>query len=296
LQEISIVTDSTADLPKNLIRDYGVTVVPLKVIFSNGEVFRDGVDIKTEEFYFRQVNKRESSTTSQPSPAEFIEVYKELLTRSKCIISIHISSEMSGTAHSARTAARTLAGADINVIDSRLVSMALGIIVLEAARAVREGRKKAEVLSLIENMIKESKVFFVVDTLEYLARGGRIGKARSFLGTLLNIRPVCCLKEGAVFPCEKVRGKTRSIERLVQIVRENTGEKPLLCSLVHGMDPDGVKKLHRLVIEKLNLVNEPIISGLGAVVGSHVGPGVLGIVYYPCLERGGNKVEQIFSR
>lgn len=281
MQEISIVTDSTADLPENLRRDYGVAVVPLKVIFSNGEVMRDGVDIKTNEFYYRQVNKHESSTTSQPSPAEFIEVYKELLTRSKCIISIHISSEMSGTAHSARTAARAFAGADINVIDSRLVSMALGIIVLEAAKAVRGGKEKAEVLFLIERMIQESKVFFAVDTLEYLARGGRIGKARAFLGTLLNIRPICCLKEGAVFPCEKARGKTKSIERLVQIVQENMGEKPLLCSLVHGNDPEGVKKLHQLVIKKLNLVNEPVIAGLGAVVGSHVGPGVLGIVYCP---------------
>lgn len=278
MQSVHIVTDSTADLPKNLVRESGITVVPLKVIFGSAEALRDSVDIETAEFYRRQVEKQELSTTSQPTPSEFAEVYKDLSGQGGSIISIHISSGLSGTVQSARIAAGMLPEADIEVVDSRVVSMGLGLIVLEAARAAREGKTKAEIMSIISCMVDQTRVIFAVDTLEYLARGGRIGRAQAFLGTLLNIRPILHLKDGLVHPLEKVRGKSRAIDRIAQIAADSMGGRPVYCSLVHGMDPTGMEQLRQKAVAMLNLASEPVISELGAVVGTHTGPGVLGII------------------
>ena len=280
MNQVRIVTDSTADLPKELIAKYEITVVPLKVIFDGEEPLRDGVDIVTEQFYRRQVEKREVSKTSQPAPVEFATVYSELSVGGNSIISIHLSSALSGTFQSARMAKEMVPGADIEVIDTKSVSMGLGLIVLEAARAAGEGKTKENILEIVSGMISNIQVFFIVDTLEYMARGGRIGKAQAFLGSILNIKPLLFLKDGIVYPYEKVRGKTKAIERLAQIVEEKVGKQKIKCSLVHGMDPEGLAQLHRKVMSRINC-NEPVISDLGAVVGTHVGPGVLGIIFIP---------------
>lgn len=211
MSKVKIVTDSTADLPKELASKHEIAVVPLKVIFNDEEPLRDGVDIETEQFYRRQVEKKEYSRTSQPAPAEFYKVYSELSAGGGSIISIHLSSTLSGTCQSARTAREMLPEADIDVIDSKSASMGLGLIVLEAARAAGDGKTKKEILGLVNKMISSAQVYFVVDTLEYLARGGRIGKAQALLGTILSIKPLLCLKEGLVEPLEKIRGKSRAI-------------------------------------------------------------------------------------
>jgi DegV family protein with EDD domain len=284
LQSVYIVTDSTADLPKNLMRESGITVVPLKVIFGSTAALRDGVDIETAEFYRRQAERKEFPTTSQPTPSEFAEVYKDLAVRGGSIISIHISSGMSGTVQSARMGAGMVPEADIEVADSRMTSMGLGLIALEAARAARAGKTKDKIMSIIRYMVDQTRVIFAVDTLEYLARGGRIGRAQAFLGTLLNIRPILCLKDGLVHPFEKVRGKARAIDRVAQIAAGSMGGRPVYCSLVHGMDPAGMEQLRQKAVAMLNLTSEPVISELGAVVGTHTGPGVLGIICCPVVE------------
>lgn len=280
INRVRIVTDSTADLPKELAAKYEITVVPLKVIFNGEESFKDGVDIETEEFYRRQVERREISTTSQPTPAEFASAYSRLAAGGDSILSIHISSGLSGTYQSARLAEEMVPGADIRVIDSKVTSMGLGLIVLEAARAAAEGKSKEDILEIVNDRISKINVFFIVDTLEYLMRGGRIGKAQAFLGTILNIKPLLYLKDGLVQPYEKVRGKAKAIERLAQIVEEKVGKQKIKCSLVHGMDPAGVEQLRQKITSRLNC-DEPVVSKLGAVVGTHVGPGVLGIVFIP---------------
>lgn len=281
MQKLHIVTDSTADLPENLVREYDITVVPLHVIFGSGESYLDGVEITTDEFYKRQKQSKELSSTSQPTPAEFAEVYQKLSGSGKSIISIHISSAMSGTVQSATLASRMVDGADIEVIDSRVVSMGLGIIVLEAAKCAREGKSKQEVIGAVREIIDKLEIFFVVETLEYLARGGRIGKAQALIGTILNIRPILTIKEGIVHPYEKVRGKTRSIDRLVQLVSERAAQRPVICSFVHSADPDGLKELRAKAAAKLNLLYPPVDSELGSVVGTHGGPGILGIMFLP---------------
>lgn len=280
MNQVRIVTDSTADLPKELVAKYEITVVPLKVIFDGEEPLKDGVDIVSEQFYRRQLEKSEVSKTSQPAPVEFATVYSELSAGGNSIISIHLSSALSGTFQSARMAKEMVPGADIEVIDTKSVSMGLGLIVLEAARAAGEGKTKEDILKIVSGMVSNIQVFFIVDTLEYMARGGRIGKAQAFLGSILNIKPLLFLKDGIVYPYEKVRGKTKAIERLAQIVEGKIGKQKIKCSLVHGMDPEGLAQLYRTVMSRINC-NEPIISDLGAVVGTHVGSGVLGIIFIP---------------
>jgi DegV family protein with EDD domain len=165
-----------------------------------------------------------------------------------------------------------------------MTSMGLGLIALEAARAARAGKTKDEIMSIIRYMVDQTMVIFAVDTLEYLARGGRIGRAQAFLGTLLNIRPILCLKDGLVHPFEKVRGKARAIDRVAQIAAGSMGGRPVYCSVVHGMDPAGMEQLRQKAVAMLNLTSEPVISELGAVVGTHTGPGVLCVICCPVVE------------
>jgi DegV family protein with EDD domain len=280
LQKLHIVTDSTADLPESLVREFDITVVPLHVIFGSGQSYLDGVEITTAEFYRRQKESTELSSTSQPTPSEFAAVYQKLAGSGKSIISIHISSGMSGTVQSAVLASRMVDGADIEVIDSKIVSMGLGIVVLEAAKCVREGKSKQEVIDVIRKTMEKMEIFFVVETLEYLARGGRIGKAQALIGAMLNIRPILTIKEGIVHPYEKIRGRTKSIDRLVQLVSERAADNPVICSFVHSADPAGLEELRAKASAKLNLLYPPIESELGAVVGTHTGPGVLGIMFF----------------
>jgi len=280
MNEIRIVTDSTADLPEELIEKHRITVVPLKVIFNDEEPLLDGVDIKTEQFYRRQVEKKEYSKTSQPAPAEFHKVFSGLAASGASVISIHLSSALSGTCQSARMAREMLPDSDIDVIDSRSASMGLGLIVLEAARAAASGKTKIEVLDMIGKMISKVKLYFFVDTLEYLARGGRIGRAQALLGTILSIKPLLYLNDGVVEPLEKVRGKSRAIERLAQIIEEKAGGRQVICSIVHGLDQEGADQLYSRLIPRLHC-GEPVLSTLGAVIGTHVGPRALGVIIIP---------------
>jgi len=278
MNKVHIVTDSTADLPKELIRDYRVTVVPLKVIFNGCDPLLDGVDIDAEQFYHKLAENRDLPVTSQPTPPEFASAYSRLAAKGGSIISIHISSAMSGTYQSAIMGKDMVPGADIEVIDSKLVSMGLGQLVLEAAGAARAGKTKEEVLEIVNDLLLKLHVYFIVDSLDYLVRGGRIGKAQAFLGTILNIKPLLFLKDGIVNPYEKVRGRTKAIERLIQVVEEKAGGQKTKCSLVHSNDSAGLEQLRQKVMARLHC-DEPVVSTLGAVVGTHAGPGALGIVF-----------------
>ncbi|TYO97192.1 DegV family protein [Desulfallas thermosapovorans] len=280
MPKVRIVTDSTADLPRELVQQYGITVVPLKVFFGS-ECFVDGVDLSAAEFFSRLAASRELPTTSQPSPTEFVEYYRPLIDEGADIVSIHISAQMSGTLQSAQLARTMLNYDGLEVIDSRTVSVVLGMVVLAAARAAQAGRSRAEVVALVQDIIANHRVYFMVDTLEYLQRGGRIGKAQAFLGTILNVKPLCTIVDGVIHPYEKVRGRKKAINRLVQLMAEQCQDSgPLYCFMTHGNDPGGLKSLQDLVREKLNCP-EMAYSQMGAVVGTHVGPGVVGLAVCP---------------
>ncbi|NLP18768.1 MAG: DegV family protein [Firmicutes bacterium] len=275
---IAIVCDSTADLPREIIKKYGIHVVPLKVHFGEEE-YRDGVDISPQEFYKKMQASGILPTTSQPSPGEFAESYHSILKEGKnTIISIHISAHLSGTHRSAIVAKSMLPKADIEIVDSKQASTVLGLIVLEAARAAKSGKTKGEVLSLVNEMVEKIRVFFMVDSLKYLEKGGRIGKAQAVLGSMLNIKPILTLEEGIIVPAAKTRGRAKGIEQLLTRMQTNigTGEQSLM-GIMHAVEYDGMENLKNKVKDKWQ-PQELIVSDIGPVIGTHVGPGTLALI------------------
>ena len=275
---IAIVCDSTADLPREIIKKYGIHVVPLKVHFGEEE-YGDGVDISPQEFYKKMQASGILPTTSQPSPGEFAESYHSILKEGKnTIISIHISAHLSGTHRSAIVAKSMLPKADIEIVDSKQASTVLGLIVLEAARAAKSGKTKGEVLSLVNEMVEKIRVFFMVDSLKYLEKGGRIGKAQAVLGSMLNIKPILTLEEGIIVPAAKTRGRAKGIEQLLTRMQTNigTGEQSLM-GIMHAVEYDGMENLKNKVKDKWQ-PQELIVSDIGPVIGTHVGPGTLALI------------------
>jgi DegV family protein with EDD domain len=279
MQRVRIVTDSTADLDRAAYDRYGIIMVPLRVFFGQ-EAFLDGVEILPEQFFERQVKGKEISSTSQPTPAEFVSFYRPLAEEGSSIISLHISALMSGTVQSAKLAKTMLDYPDIDIIDSGVTSIVLGLMVINAARAAAEGRSRDEIIALITRMRENYQVYFAVDSLEYLQRGGRIGKAQAFLGTLLNVKPILTITDGLVFPHEKVRGKVKSFDRIVRTLQEKFGERGVQCFVVHGEDREGMHQLEEKLRDGLNCV-EMFQGRLGPVVGTHVGPSVVGVACLP---------------
>jgi len=284
---IAMVTDSTAAVPDDQIKEHGITVVPLQVIFGT-ESFRDGVDLTQKEFFDRMKAAKNLPTTSQPSVADFEQAYKKLLDDPEVdsIISIHLSSRLpSGTYSSACQAAERLSAGSqkkISVIDSYSAYMGEGIMVIDAARAAKEGKSHDDIVKMVEDMRPKVTVLLLVDTLENLQKGGRIGGAQAFLGGLLNIKPILQVKEGRVEPLERVRSRKKAMERLVEIAAEKTEGKKCQIAVGHAEAPQDAEALSKMIREKMNVAEE-FNSELGPVLATHTGPGVLGFVYY-CTE------------
>jgi DegV family protein with EDD domain len=278
---ISIVTDSTANLPPELASQHGIEVVPLQVLFGK-ESFLDGVDLGTEEFYERLKAAPALPTTSQPSAGQFARVYKRLLREqdSDSIISLHLSRHLSGTYASAVAAREMMPEERITVIDTYSASMGLGLLALRAAREVAAGCEHEEVAKLIGRLAPRTRLMFVVDTLEYLHKGGRIGAASRFLGSLLSLKPILALREGAVQPLERVRTKARAVERLLDLVKSEVPPRSTLhAAVLHGRAP----KEAAAIAEQLYgfyVCPDLIIAEVGPVIATHTGPGVVGITFY----------------
>jgi DegV family protein with EDD domain len=278
---IRIVTDSTADLPARLVNEYRIGVAPLNIHFGE-EVLKDGVDIWSEEFYNRIKNDPLLPNTSQPSPGEFIEVYKECARPGETIISIHISSEMSGTIGAAKIAAEMLEEEyRIITVDSRSVTMGLGLIVLQAARMAKEGAVLENILAEIRRNVERIRINFTVGSLGYLQRNGRIGKAGAFLGSLLSIKPLLMVKDGVITPLEKVRGNFQKVaEQMIDDLVFRFGDQPLAVSIVHAESPENAGTLRMFAEERLQ-VAEAFTAVAGPIVGTHTGPSLVGIVALP---------------
>ncbi|MDK2822946.1 MAG: fatty acid kinase fatty acid binding subunit [Clostridia bacterium] len=281
MSKIRIVTDSTADLPVEIIKEYKITVVPLRVNFGN-QSFLEGRELTPNEFYKKLGNSENLPTTSQPSPGDFTDIFEELANENvEEIISIHLSRKLSGTYQSALLAKSLVTNkVKVEVIDSGLVSMGLGLVVLAAARAVQEGKKLQEILNIIHDVKGKIDTFFVVDTLDYLQKGGRIGKASQIVGSLLNIKPILTITNGEVHSFEKIRGKGKALDRLIEIAYSRVpANNKLLCAITHSNNLDTALNLHKKILNKLNC-SEIIISDIGSVVGTHVGPGTVAFMYY----------------
>ena len=278
--KIKIVTDSTADIPQEMLKEYDISSVPLKIIFGE-ESFRENIDIQQQEFYEKLVTYDGVPHTSQPSPGEFCDLYRELTADGSAVISIHISSHMSGTIQSARLAASMLENGDITVIDSKLVAYALGCVVVAAAKAAKAGKGKAEIFEIIQLMIEQVNTYFVVDTLEYLAKNGRIGKAAAFLGSMLNIKPVLTIEDGLIAPFEKVRSKSKALELLIRSAK-NYAEKhgEISCFVFHANCYDEAINFKQKLLQELNGGEVFLMGNIGTVVGTHAGPGTIVIYFY----------------
>lgn len=281
MKKVTIVTDSTADLPRRTYEEYGIVVVPLLVHFGD-EIYRDSVDLSSEEFYDKLVSSKILPRTSQPSPHDFQVVYADLASKSEEIVSIHLSSKLSGTYQSAMLAAGMMKDTKVRVIDGKGASVVTGLLALEAARLARSGATADDIAARIHHLIEGMVVFFTVDTLEYLEKNGRIGKAAAFLGTLLSIHPLLQLHDGEVVPFEKVRGpKAKVLARMIAAARERAPSgKRLRAAIMHGGVPEEAAAL-RQTVEREFACDEILTACLGPVIGSHAGPGTLGLVFCP---------------
>ena len=273
---IAIVTDSTADLPAPLIKARGITIVPLTLNFE-GRSLLDGVDIRPSEFYRKLPNATTHLTTSQPSAGQFAETYAGLLNDHDDIVSIHISEKLSGTYASAVQGAEMTDPTRVHVIDSQLVSMSLGLLTLAASEIAGRGAAADAVVEKVTQMREHVQTYFSVATLEFLRRGGRIGRASALLGSVLQVKPVLCIRDGLVTPLERVRTFDRALNRVVELTREMDHGQGL-CVIVGHADAEG--DAERLAQELEPVAETLMIHPLGPVVGAHAGPGVVGVGCY----------------
>lgn len=281
MTKVAIVTDSTANIPAEMIRGLDIYTIPLQLIWGD-ESFRDNVDIHPDEFYTRLKTAKVTPTTSQPSPAAFKTVYESLLSQGYQILSVHISSKLSGTLDSAIQAKNMLPDAPIELIDSQLSSMGMGFPILHAARAAAQGASLKEAKAIAENGCKHAGILFAVNTLEYLHRGGRIGGAAAFLGTALNLKPILEIKDGKIEAIERVRTISKATDRLLDIFEERIGNRrPINLACVHAQSPENAQTLLNKARLRFGIsdVNEVIIGDLSPVIGTHGGPGTLGLIY-----------------
>ena len=281
---IHLVTDSTAYLPDKVKQQYNIHTISLKICVGDDTYNEEG-GITQDEFYRLLDDVATAPTTSQPSAGEFIELYSSLLGEQDEIISIHISSELSGTVPNALAAAQELAPDRIHIVDSRSAAIGMITMVISAAEALAAGKSCDEVLAMLDRMIHEVAVYFSVDTLEYLHKGGRIGAASRFLGTLLNIKPVLYLADGRIQPLDKVRTSKRARQRIVDEVVQAVGDKPVRVAVTHILASEAAESVAAQAKERLNVVWMDF-SEVGPVIGSHVGPGTVGIAACPVGEDG----------
>ena len=274
MEKIALVTDSTADLNMDMQKTFKAHVIPLKIHFGQKEYF-DG-ELGPDEFYQKLETALELPRSSQPSPGDFMALYDRLLKKFDTIISIHLASALSGTVNAARLAAETLQK-NIHVVDSKTISLGIGLMVGEAAHCINGGVPVANILERLQLVRKNVETIFTLNTLEYLHKGGRIGKVTSLLGSILNIKPIVRVnEEGVYIPVGKVRSQNRAVEQIVTQI-ESLAKGRIIKTLVvaHGAAPDAAYKL-KIALENHFKQKVTFFTQVGAVIGVHTGPGTVG--------------------
>ena len=280
MNKVAIVTDSTAYIPSDLLKKYAIKVIPLTIIW-DGETFLDGVDIQPDEFYKRLSTAKAMPTTSQITVTAMQSSFQGLLDRGLYVLGIFISSKFSGTVESALHACDTLpeAAGKVSIVDSLTTTMAMGWPVITAARAAQAGENLVSCRKIAEDARDHSGVLFVVDTLEFLRRGGRIGGAQALLGTALNIKPVLEMRNGQIESVEKVRTRGRALDRLLELTIERIGNRvPLRLATVHANAEAEALAVLEAARAQLDPV-ETLCCPLSPVVGTHAGPGTVALTY-----------------
>ncbi|HEX2073541.1 MAG TPA: DegV family protein [Geodermatophilus sp.] len=278
---VAVVSDSTAYLPPDLIARYGIEVVPLYVVLA-GHSGREGEDISPADVARALTTRGQHVSTSRPTPGDFVGAYRRRLDAgADRLVSVHLSAELSGTWDAARLAAGQVGEHIVTVVDSRSAAMGTGFAVLAAARAAAAGADAGTVAAVARRTAAATRTLFVVDTLEHLRRGGRIGSAASVLGTALAVKPVLHVADGRVVPLEKVRTSGRALARLVQRGVEAAADGPVAVAVHHLAAPERAERLADELRERVPDLRELYVSELGAAIGAHVGPGAVGIVVAP---------------
>ena len=274
---IKIVTDSTADVPEELLEKYDIRVVPINIHFET-EAYQEGIEIDRPTF-FRKLEEV-IPTSSQPSPGQFAEVYKELSEQGHSILCVLITSKHSGTYQSAVLAKSMLPEADIEVFDSLSISIGTGYQVITAARAAEEGKSLGEIVQLLEGIRSRLYLYFTPATLKYLQRSGRVGKLSGALGALLNLKPVIKTEDGVLEAFQNVRTRGKAIDRLVELTEEAVGTtEPVKLGIIHAEVPAEAEELRRRLESTFNC-DEMIIVKLACSLTVHGGPGIMGIISY----------------
>lgn len=284
MSRVAIVTDSTANIPLEAGQGYPIFTVPMQVIW-NEKIYRDGIDLHPREFYQLLRNTVELPTTSQPSPEAFKDIFSRLTEEGHDILSIHISAGLSGTLNSAVQAKDMLPEARIEIIDSRTTSMAMGFQVLKAARAARRGASLEECKQIVENLRPYTEVYFVLNTLEFLHRGGRIGAAANTLGTMLDIKPILKVADGRIESVERVRLKGKAINRMLELVRHQVGDRKIdMLSVLYFQDEADAGRLlrHARTYLSINHNADVFQACVGPVIGTHTGPEGVGLAFLTC--------------
>jgi DegV family protein with EDD domain len=278
MSKVAIITDSTAYLPGEYVQQYDLTIAPQVLIWGE-QTYEDGVDILPDEFYERLKKATVMPSTSQVTIPKFQELFQKLLNEGSEILAILLSEKLSGTIDSAVQAKAFFPGATIEIVDSRTTSMAMGYQVLTVARAAQDGASLAECKALAEKAREHTGVIFAVDTLEFLHRGGRIGGGSRYLGTALQLKPLLEVTGGRVEAVERVRTRNKSLNRMVEMIVERVGDqKPVRLASLHANAPEEAKMVLEQASQKLYPI-ETIISQVSPVVGTHAGPGTVGIAF-----------------
>lgn len=280
MSKLAIVTDSTSYIPPDLIQKHNLTITPQVLIWGE-ETYQDGVDIQPDDFYSRLRTAKVMPSTSQVSPATMKKTFEGLIEKGFDILGIFISSKLSGTMQSAIQAKDMMeaAGEKVTLVDSNSTAMAMGFQVLTVTRAVANGAGLTDAVALAEKTRDHTGVYFAVDTLEFLHRGGRIGGAQRFLGTALNMKPVLAVQDGRVEAIERIRTKRKALDRVIELVTEQVqGKDNIRLATLHANTADEARALLDQAAELLQPV-ETIFSEVSPVIGTHAGPGTVGLAY-----------------
>lgn len=278
MTKVKIVTDSTADLSEELVKELGIEVVPLSITI-DGETFLDKVDITQKEFLARMKQSVELPKSSQPAVGHFVELYDQLGSDGSEIISIHMTGGMSGTVTSAENAAN-ISESNVTVIDSMYISRALAFQVVEAAKMAKAGQTKEQIVKRINEIRENSTLFVTVDTLENLVKGGRIGKGKAFIGSLLNIKPIASLQDGVYTPVSKVRSHAQIVKYLSKKFAEDVSNKTIKGVAIAQVDALELATNLKEAIKKLTGYENVDIVETTPVISTHTGPGAIGFMYY----------------
>jgi len=278
VSKVAVVTDSVAMLPEQLAKDLGIRVVP--IVLNLGErSYRDGIDLTTSEFYQLLRTSEELPTTSAPSAGEFVRVLEEALSDAEAVVAIHVSSELTSVLRIAQLAARSITDKPVRVVDSQSATMAEGFVVLAAARTAQAGADLDEVVAAAEEVRSKVRFFAFFETLEYLRRGGRVGAAAALMGNAIQLKPIVHIVDGKVTPLARPRTRRKATQAMIDIMAAEVGNRPVHAAVLHADSLEDAQNLRTRLEDQFNCL-EMHVTEMTPVMGTHTGPGLLGLAYY----------------